>query len=382
MSFGAPLMLFGLLAVPVLLAVYVLLQRRRAQYAVRFTNLDLLAAVAAERPGWRRHAPVAAYLLALVALVGALARPEAELEVARERSTVVLTTDVSASMQATDVEPTRLAAAKQAAHRFLDLLPDRTQVGLVTFSDTAQTLTRPTDELDGVRDAIEALQPVRGTAMGEGIRRALDDLESSGALSPDGELPEEGQVASARPPLTPASSMFAQDTFPPPDPLPSPDPSPPPDPLPSPDEQPPGGPPPEGADTPPASILLLSDGENTIGSDPIEAAERARELGVPIFTVSLGTDEGRVTVPDELGIPTVVDVPPDRETLRRIAEMTGGAFFDAPTDEELEDVYERLSTRVATTTEQREVTAAFAGAGLALILIGGLLSLAWFHRFP
>lgn len=333
MSFAFPAALAGLILVPLAVVAYVLAQRRREQYAARFTNLALLAEVAPKRPGPRRHLPMAAYLLAVAALVLALARPEANLPVEREEASAVLVTDVSGSMEAVDVAPTRLGAAQDAARRFVETAGEKAKIGIVTFSTQVRTAVPPTEERDLVTSAIDALQARGGTAMGDAIDRALDDLEAVDAIEEDAEDLSESDAA--------------EDT------------------------------------QPPAALLLLSDGENNAGLlEPLAAADRARDLGVPIHAVALGTDEGQVEVPDAFGTPRTIDVPPDRETLREIADRTGGEYFDAPSDEELRSVYEQLGSRLTTETETRELTAAFAGLALLLVLAGAALSLAWFNRFP
>lgn len=329
MSFEIPYALLGLLFVPVAIRAYVLLQRRRQRYAVRFTNLDLLANVVSESPGWRRHLPPLLTLLALTALLVALARPHWTFEVPRTEASVVLATDTSGSMNATDVEPSRLVAAEQAATTFVEKVPPEFKVGLVSFSRFAEQLVAPTVDRQQVNLALRNLKAEGGTAMGDGLRSALDALEPVALRAK-----EQG-----------------------------------------------GG----GRDQePPATIVLLSDGKNTTGStDPVQVAERARSLGIPINTVALGTAEGTIDVENPLdGTIRTVAVPPDRPSLERIAETSGGRFFDAPRAEELEEVYAGLGARIGFEPERREVTLAFVGGGLVLLLVGGVLSLAWFGRIP
>ena len=169
-----PGLLWALLLVPVALAAYLLAQRRRSRYTVRFTNLDLLANVVRAKPGWRRHVPPAFYLLALAALLVSLARPQALALVPKEQATIVLVMDVSGSMNATDVQPTRLISSQRAATSFIEQLPDKFRVGIVSFASTAQTLTRPTTDRPAVYEAVASLHAEGATAMGDGIERALD----------------------------------------------------------------------------------------------------------------------------------------------------------------------------------------------------------------
>jgi Ca-activated chloride channel family protein len=232
MSFASPLALLCLFAVPLAVLAHVAAQRRRRRYPVRFTAVSTLAAVAGGEPQWRRHLPLALFALALAALALSLARPERTIQVAVQRASVVLVTDVSRSMSATDVSPTRLEAARQAALSFLGKVPNELRVGLVTFSDAAQTLQTPTTDHDAVTSALETLQPVSGTATGAGLRTALDDLKI--------------RQSSAR--------------------------------------------------RPPAALVLLSDGSATDGAAADIVAADARRLRVPIYTVALGTPNGTITL--------------------------------------------------------------------------------------
>lgn len=324
MTFAWPLALLGLAIVPLALGAYLLVQRRRARYAMRFTNLDLLANVVDATPRWRRHLPPALFLLALVALVVAVARPQALLKTPEDRAGVVLAMDVSTSMEATDVQPTRLQAAQKAAATFLDNAPDGLRVGLVSFSGQAQVLVAPTQDHDLVRNALNLLQPSGGTAIGDAI------AVSSNLGSGDG------------------TTSFA-----------------------SVDQK------------SPLVVLLLSDGSPSPDTlDPAQAAQQAKDRGVKVFTVALGTDGGTVTVDDGLGNQQTVPVPPDRQTLSQIASTTGGEFFDAPTDSALQKVYGSLGSDIASKTEKRDVSFVFAGVGALLVLAAGGLSLVWFNRLP
>jgi Ca-activated chloride channel family protein len=335
MSVQWPGLLWALLLVPVAVAAYLVAQRRRAGYAVRFTNLDLLANVVTRTPGWRRHLPPALYLLALTALLTSLARPQAVTLVPKEQATVMLVLDVSGSMNATDVHPTRMVAAQQAATTFVGELPGKLRVGVVSFASTAQTLTRPTTDRVAVAEAIASLHAEGATAMGDGIERALD------AKRPPGSGVVTQGVRPAPSPAVPADSQL------------------------------------------PLVVLLLSDGANTQGRvRPMDAAAHAHALGVPVFTIALGTEQGMVDVPNETGQLQRVPVPPDELTLRRIAEVTGARFFAAPTDRDLRGIYRELGSKIGFVKERQEVTVVFAAAGLLLVVAGMALSLAWFSRFP
>jgi Ca-activated chloride channel family protein len=313
-SFERPLLLLGLLALPLAAWWYVRSQRGRDAFAPP----ALVPAVAPRRPGWRRHWPMALYALGLAALILAVAKPQRAVSVPVDRASVLLVTDRSGSMQAEDVHPTRLVAARRAAERFLAEVPARVRVGLVAFNHGAEVAQLPTAEHALVGDALAAITPAGGTATGDALTSALRVLR--------------------------------------------PDPN---------DRRP-----------PPAAIVLLSDGKSVKGRDPVEAAREARGLRVPIYTVALGTDSGEIRVRQPDGTERVERVPPDRETLERIAAASGGRAFAVEDAGRLEEVYRRLGSQVATRREKREVTTAFAGGALALVLVGGALSLAWFGRLP
>ena len=322
MSFASPWVLWGLLLIPVALLAYWLVQRRRIKYAARFTNLDLLANVVDASPGRRRHIPAVLALAALAALIVAMARPQAVVAVPRDDATVVLTMDSSASMTATDVPPTRLEAAKSAASSFLDQLPERFRVGLVSFSSAVQVLEEPTEDRNAVRSSLAAIEGDIGTALGDAILASVQ-------LAPD---PEEQEKLSGGKPL------FA--------------------------------------------VVLLSDGANSTGSEPLNILEQAKEAGVPVYTIAFGTDAGTVEITNDLGQTQTFAVPPDRETLKTVAEETGGRYFEAPTEADLQAVYDEIGSQVSWEDEERELTAAFAGGGAVFLLLGAGLSALWFGRIP
>jgi Ca-activated chloride channel family protein len=324
MSFRFPAALFGLLLIPALFVVYLRLQRRRHRYAVRFTNLDLLANLVEAQPGWRRHLPPALFLAALTASILGVARPEATITTAREQATIVLTTDTSGSMGAFDVQPSRLTAAQDAASLLLDQLPTDIQVALVQFSTEARILSPATTDRVLLQEALDSLRAEGRTALGDALTFSVEvGLEATKS---------EGDTTQG-----PA----------------------------------------------PVSILLLSDGANTAGvHEPMAAAELAADLGIPIYAVALGTPAGTVRIVDVLGNVEVISVPPDRDTLMRIAELTGGEFFDAPTAEDLKNVYSEIGSRVGYETEVRDLSYFFAGQAGVLMLAGAAFSAFWFNRFP
>jgi Ca-activated chloride channel family protein len=334
MSFQWPLLLPLLAIVPLAAAAYVVLERRRARYAVRYTNIEVLAAVADERRGaWRRWAPPVLFLLALAVALLALARPEVAVTAQREGASVILTIDSSGSMLAEDVRPTRLGAAQEAVRRFLDKLPDRYRVGVVTFSSEAYVAAPLTQDRELVTEAIDFLYPGRGTAIGDALGRSVE-LARSAATQPEG---------ADTPPAT----------------LPADEP-----------------------DEPSTAILLLSDGAQTAGVlQPLQGAQRAKAASIPVYTVALGTDEGTVTF-DRFGISRTIPVPPDPVTLEQIADETDGEFYAAATGARLNEVYERLGSQIGRYETEREVTNFLGAAAAALLLGAGLLAGLWFPRLP
>lgn len=318
MTFLAARWLLALGAVAALAAVYVALQFRRRDYAVRFTNLDLLDTVAPRRPGWRRHLPAAALVLSLVSLVVALARPARATDVPRERASIVVAIDTSLSMMAEDVAPNRLDAAKVAANSFVDLLPDRINVGLVSFNRSATVLVSPTTDHEAVKRAITALQLDQGTAIGEAIYAGIDAIESV----------------------------------------------------------PPGL---DSGEAAPGRIVLMSDGETTAGRPDDLAATAARERDIPVSTIAFGTADGSIVVPGE---DRRISVPVNEDALRRIADDTAGSFFTAATTEELTAVYADIGSSVGYETAQREIGGWFVGGGVVALFVAAGLSLLWFSRLP
>ncbi|MEU5673624.1 VWA domain-containing protein [Micromonospora sp. NPDC047762] len=319
MIWQSPLRLWLLLGVLALVVAYLVLQRRRSRYAVRFTNLRLLDRVAPERPAWRRHVPAGLFLAMLALLVVGFARPSAEVRVPRERATVMVAVDVSTSMLATDVEPDRLAAAKEAARRFVDGLPDEFNVGLVAFAGSAAVLVPPSTDRDALDEGIdrlaEGITGVQGTAIGEAINTSLGAVKSL-----DSEAAKE---------------------------------------------------------TPPARVILLSDGANTSGMDPMEAAAEAVKAEVPVHSISFGTPSGFV---DRGGRP--IQVPVDGQTLKAVAEETGGMFHEASTTDELRAVYDDIGSSVGYRTERQDISARFIGLGLVFAMGAAAGSMRWFSRLP
>ena len=316
MTFGTPLILLALIVVPVAVARYVRGERARRRRARAFADPRLLASVAPVRPGWRRHAPLVLYALVLAILVVAAARPRTTIAVPVENATIMLVTDVSGSMQATDVQPSRLDAARDAAKAFVDKVPDRLQVGVVAYRAVVDTVQKPTEDRDQVRRVLDGLVAEGGTATGDALIAALGQLEKVKGRN--------GRRA-------------------------------------------------------PAVIVLLSDGRTTEGTDPLEAAARARKLRIPIYTVALGAEGASIPSPSGFGR---IPVPPDPETLRQIARVTRGQAYTVDEGGQLADVYRHLGSRLGSKREHHQVTAGFAGAGALLLAAALAFSLRWAGRLP
>lgn len=352
LSFVWPELLWGLLLLPLLVALYVWLLRRRRRVALRYASLALVKEAMGTHSAWRRHVPPLLFLLGLAALLLALARPQAVLSLPSQQQTVILAMDVSGSMRATDVEPSRLEAAQAAARAFVKDQPPNTRVGVVAFAATAQLVQAPTRSREDVLAAIDRFQLQRATATGSGLVVAL------AALFPDHNLSVEAlQRSASGGEARRAAPLGGRESA--------------------------AGPKPPVEVTPvpagsynEAVIILLSDGQRTTGPDPLAAARLAADRGVRVYTVGVGTPEG-TTIGFE---GWSVHVRLDEDTLKSIATITQGEYFRAGTATDLKKIYETLNTRIVLETRQTEVTALAAGAALLLLLLAGGLSVAWFHR--
>jgi Ca-activated chloride channel homolog len=315
-SFLDPAILIALLAIPLLVIWYSGQQRRRRDAAAAFAAPALTASVAPRRPRWRRHAPMLAFAAALVALILAAARPARSVTVPVDTASIMLANDTSGSMAAADVAPSRLAAAEKAANQFLSKVPGSVRVGLIQFNTTVTLLQSPTTDHTLVSSALAQLRVTGGTAIGDALRKALSTLAN---------VPR------------------------------------------------------QGGKRPPGAIVLLSDGASDVGSDPITAAEQAASEHVPIYTVELGTAHGTVT--EKRGNHTItVPVPPNPAQLAEIARVSHGQAFTAADAKGLDAVYQHLGAELGHKKVKHEMTATFAGGGLALLLLGGAASLMWFGR--
>ena len=297
--------------------MYVFATRRKNRRGMRFTNTSMLDVVIPRQSQWRRHLAVALSLLSLITLTTAFAQPKTEVDVPRERATVVLVIDASLSMQAIDVAPTRLDAAKQAAIGFVNELPDKYNVSVVSMAGSTAILVPPTTQHNTVANAINSIRLQDSTAIGEGIATAMRAL--------------------AQAPKDPSKPNSVA----------------------------------------PGAIVLLSDGSNTTGPAPEQAAVQAKQAGVPIYTIAYGTENGYVDLDGKRQ-----PVPVDHEEMQKIAQLSGGDYFSAATSEQLKKVYSNIGSEVGYEKADREVTARFAGYGLALAVLAALGAISLGAKWP
>ena len=321
MTFAWPWLLLALLLVPATLIVALWLDRRRGRYAVAFTNLDLLASVAEKRRPWRRWVPLALFLLALTSATVALARPRATVAVPANRATVVLLVDVSGSMRAADVKPTRLGAAQNAMAAFADHVPKSVKVGLVSFSTGPNLLVVPTTDRTVLHEGIDLLAPEAGTAIGDGLQLAVQTVKAAVGDAPrarDGKIP--------------------------------------------------------------GAIVLLSDGAQTRGIlTPLQGAAKARNAGIRVFTIALGTDHGSLGFGGGFGFGfgngggfgsgRRFPVRPDPVTLAAIARETDGKTYRAKSASKVENIYKQLGQSIAHRPSKREISSWFVGGAALLLLL-------------
>jgi len=317
LAFGSPDRLLILLVIPLMIVAYIIAIHRKNRRGMRFTNTSMLDVVVPKQSQWRRHLAVALSLLSLITLTAAFARPKTQVDVPRERATVVVVIDASLSMEATDVNPDRLSAAKQAAVAFVKSLPEKYNVAVVSMSGNPNILVPPTLAHNTVENAINTIRLQESTAIGESIVTALRALEQA--------------------PKDPAN----------------------------PDAIAPG------------AIVMLSDGTNTAGRAPQQAAAEARAAKVPIYTIAYGTENGYVDLDGKRE-----PVPVDHELMQEIAELSGGKYFSAATPDQLRTVYNNIGSQVGYEKADREVTARFAGYGLAFAVLAALGAISLGARWP
>ena len=317
LAFLSPDRLLILLVIPLLVAAYIFAMLRKNRRGMRFTNTSMLDVVVPKQSQWRRHLAVALSLLSLITLTAAFARPKTQVDVPRERATIVIVIDASLSMEATDVKPNRLAAAKQAAIAFVESLPDKYNVAVVSLSGNPNILVPPTTAHDTVENAINTITLQESTAIGEGIVTALRALEQA---------PKDRSNPDA---------------------------------------------------IAPGAIVMLSDGTNTAGRSPQQAAAEARSAKVPVYTIAYGTENGFVDLDGKRE-----QVPVDHDLMREIAELTRGEYFTAATPDQLKKVYGNIGSEVGYEKADREVTARFAGYGLAFAVLAALGAISLGARWP
>jgi Ca-activated chloride channel family protein len=316
MTFLSPTWLLLLLVVAAVLVAYLVVQLRRKKYVARFSNVELLSSVAPRRPGWRRHLTFALLVIGLAVLSIGAARPAAAVRVPRERATVIMDIDVSLSMEATDILPSRIAAAKAAALKFVDLLPSRINLGLVSFGGNASLLVAPTVDRDVVKKAIGGLQLQNSTAIGEAIFTSLNAIQ-----------------------------VFSQATTA------------------------------HGENPAPARIVLLSDGANTVGRSPAAGVQAAQKAKVQISTIAFGREDATITYDGQ-----TVPVPPDQATLQAIARDTGGSYQAAASAQGLQSVYKNIGSKIGYTTEHKDISWRFLVIGLLFTVAAAGASMLWAGR--
>ena len=335
MSFIWPAMLWSLLAVPLIVYLYLRMQKRRAQYAMRYGSLGLVQQASGRGVGSRRHIPALLFLIGLIILFLALGRPQMVIGLPKVDGIVILAFDVSGSMLADDFAPTRLEAAKAVAREFVARQPSTVRIGIVAFSDSGFSTQLPTNDQASILAAINRLHAQRGTSLANGIVVSLNTIANVTGQEP---------IVGFNDPAASTSTPV---------------------------------PVPANADNS-AVIVLLTDGENNMDPDPLAAAQFAADRGVPIHTIAIGSVEGVDLTVNGFTVHTQVD----EATLQKIAKITNGFYFNAETEEDLRTIYKSIEPGFRINKEETEVTAVFAGLSILILLAGGMLSLLWFSHIP
>lgn len=342
MEFTWPVMRLAVFLAPLLLGGYVLLGRRQRRIAEQFAEARLFDQLVVRPPSWQRSVPVACYLVAVLFLSVAMARPVAAVPLPVNRAAVVIAIDTSKSMIAPDVAPTRMEAARAAARAFANLVPRSTKVGLVTFSEYGTTMLAPSTDRQALLDALERIQPQTATSVGGGILEAVRIL------------PGRARLLGER-----LDRLMRRGS-------------------PQPQPQNPLEPPPDPATLAPASIIIFSDGVSNFGPDPYEAAALARDGKVRVFTVGVGTPGGAVVrIDGQMAL-----APFDSGGLERIAQITDGRYFSSTAEEELQKVYRQLSRVIGWERTRMEISFLMVAVAGLFVLTGGTLSMVWFRRVP
>jgi Ca-activated chloride channel family protein len=349
MGFLWPDLLWLLVSLPALVGAYLLLLRRRKRAALAYASLSMVREAMGARQTVRRHLPPLLFLLGLMLMIAATARPTAVITLPSQHETVILAMDISGSMRANDIEPSRIAAAQAAARAFVSEQPRRTRIGVVTFAGTAAVAQAPTQNREDILAAIDRFQLQRATAIGSGI------LVSLKAIFPDADF----DLRAANPRRDPAQDSQRAAPL---------------DPLREPEK--PGIQPVAPGSYSSAAIILLTDGQSNVGPNPIEAARMASERGVRVFTVGFGTAEGEILRFEGWSMRVRLD----EETLKTIADLTRGEYYYAGSASDLKKVYQSLSSRLVLETKETEITALFCAAAAVMVISSALLSMLWFNR--
>ena len=336
MSFIWPTLLLTLLCVPLLVVLYLRMQQRRRKFAAQYGSLGLVHNTKGAGPGARRHIPALIFLTGITLLLISMARPQATVSLPRMEGTVILTFDVSGSMAADDLKPTRMEAAKAAALDFVANQPSSVLIGVVAFSDGGISVQVPTGNRDETAATIERLVPRRGTSVGNGMLVALNTIA----------------VSAGDDPILNTSTL-------------------------SPGESAQPVPAPQGWYTS-SVIVLLTDGENNQDPDPVAAADLAADLGVRVYTVGIGTPAGAMVTVEGFTVLSQLNEP----MLQYISDTTGGAYYNAGNEDDLRKIYNDLKPTLSIKREEMEITSILAGAGMLVFLIGGAISLLWFGHIP
>lgn len=334
MEFLWPGMLWLLLAAPLLILFYVWIQQRRRRIATSYSSFGFTPASGVAAPGVRRHVTPVLFLVSILMLIFSLARPQLVVSLPNVEGTVILAFDVSGSMAADDFKPTRMEAAKAVAREFIQRQPSTIKIGMVVFSDSGFSVLKPTNKTQEILDAIDQLEPERGTSLANGIYVSLDTIAAETDQAP---LLSGGAESSQVTPTPMPPGKFS-----------------------------------------PAVIVLLTDGENTVSPDPLEAAHVAAQRGVRIHTIGIGSPAGTILQINDFVVHTQLD----EATLKQIAQITNGTYYNASNEQDLQSIYKNLDLQMVMKQGKMEITSLLAATSIGILFIGGMLSLIWFNRLP
>jgi Ca-activated chloride channel homolog len=337
MGFLWPELLWLLFLVPIFVLIYVIIQRRRQKYSLRYASLSMVKEAMGRGPGFSRHVPAILFIIGVAAMLVAMSRPTATVMTPSNEGTVILTLDVSRSMTAEDLQPNRLEAAKAAAKAFVNNQPRNVRIGVVSFSNMASLVQVPTTDREQILASINRLSPQMGTAIGQGILTSLNAIFEQQGISPK-PTPTDAfgnPLSSKAPPTVIQPGSFA-----------------------------------------PAVIILLSDGQNNVPPAPLSIIDQAASAGVRVYTVGVGSTDG--TILRYMGRATRVFL--DENTLKSIAKETQAQYFKADNESDLRTIYSTLGSQLVFKPQETELTAWFTGFAMLVLIVSGLLSLLWFRR--